>query len=95
MTLHHSGSRWEARIGKVHGDKYLYLGTFASEEEAAMAYDRAAIMHRDRKAITNFPLSTYQDADGQFLPPSLYFAAEELEELEEEPSPTSVLQLGP
>ena len=93
VTLHHSGNRWGARIGKVHGEKYLYLGTFASEEEAAMAYDRAAIMHRDRKAITNFPLSTYQDADGQFLPPSLYFTA--TDELEEEPSPTSVLQLGP
>uniref|UniRef100_A0A7N2R1X5 AP2/ERF domain-containing protein n=1 Tax=Quercus lobata TaxID=97700 RepID=A0A7N2R1X5_QUELO len=52
-------ARWEARIGRVFGNKYLYLGTYSSEEEAAHAYDNAAIEYRDINALTNFDLSTY------------------------------------
>ena len=33
----------------------VYLGRFASDEEAARAYDRAAIKHRKDKATLNFP----------------------------------------
>ncbi|KAM3750520.1 hypothetical protein ACB098_04G042800 [Castanea mollissima] len=27
-SLHHHNGRWEARIGRVCGNKYLYLGTY-------------------------------------------------------------------
>jgi len=26
---HHHNGRWEARIGRVFGNKYLYLGTYS------------------------------------------------------------------
>lgn len=26
---HHHNGRWEARIGRIYGNKYLYLGTFS------------------------------------------------------------------
>ena len=28
MCRHHHNGRWEARIGRVFGNKYLYLGTY-------------------------------------------------------------------
>nr|AGI62042.1 AP2-6 [Erycina pusilla] len=59
VARHHHNGRWEARIGRVLGNKYLYLGTFATQEEAAVAYDMAAIEHRGLNAITNFDLSRY------------------------------------
>ncbi|KAL6767365.1 hypothetical protein ACKKBF_B34985 [Auxenochlorella protothecoides x Auxenochlorella symbiontica] len=61
VTKHHQHGKWEARIGRVDGSKYLYLGTFESAEEAARAYDRAAVKFRGRKAITNFKLTMYED----------------------------------
>ncbi|KAF3322656.1 AP2-like ethylene-responsive transcription factor AIL7 [Carex littledalei] len=59
VTRHHQHGRWQARIGRVAGNKDLYLGTFASEEEAAEAYDVAAIKFRGTNAVTNFELSRY------------------------------------
>jgi hypothetical protein len=53
--------RWEARIGRLLGRKYTYLGTFKSGEAAARAYDRAAIISRGREAITNYHLSEYKE----------------------------------
>ncbi|XP_050371977.1 AP2-like ethylene-responsive transcription factor At1g79700 [Argentina anserina] len=59
VARHHHNGRWEARIGRVFGNKYLYLGTYGTQEEAAHAYDIAAIEYRGINAVTNFDLSTY------------------------------------
>ncbi|XP_051204903.1 AP2-like ethylene-responsive transcription factor At1g16060 [Lolium perenne] len=59
VARHHHNGKWEARIGRVFGNKYLYLGTYATQEEAAMAYDIAAIEHRGLNAVTNFDVSSY------------------------------------
>ncbi|XP_076938488.1 AP2-like ethylene-responsive transcription factor At1g16060 [Bidens hawaiensis] len=59
VARHHHNGRWEARIGQVFGNKYLYLGTYATQEEAATAYDMAAIEYRGLNAVTNFDLSRY------------------------------------
>ncbi|XWS16570.1 hypothetical protein CRYUN_Cryun34aG0100000 [Craigia yunnanensis] len=59
VARHHHNGKWEARIGRVLGNKYLYLGTYATQEEAATAYDMAALEYRGLNAVTNFDLSRY------------------------------------
>ncbi|KAG5241057.1 AP2 ethylene-responsive transcription factor ANT [Salix suchowensis] len=60
VTRHHQHGRWQARIGRVAGNKDLYLGTFSEhQEEAAEAYDIAAIKFRGVSAVTNFDITRY------------------------------------
>ncbi|KAI3469174.1 hypothetical protein Pfo_025837 [Paulownia fortunei] len=59
VARHHQNGRWEARIGRVFGNEYIYRDTYSTQEEAAQAYDIAAIEYRGIDAVTNFNLSTY------------------------------------
>ncbi|OEL24878.1 AP2-like ethylene-responsive transcription factor AIL1 [Dichanthelium oligosanthes] len=54
--------KWQARIGRIgesRGTKDIYLGIFEIEEEAAEAYDIAAIELRGVHTVTNFEISNY------------------------------------
>ena len=55
---------WWAQIGVTKDGEYrtIYITTFAREEDAARAYDRASIAYRGHaEAKTNFDVEQYQD----------------------------------
>ncbi|KAM5558940.1 hypothetical protein ABKV19_020541 [Rosa sericea] len=51
--------KWQVRLGKGKDIDSIYVGTFDTEEQAAEAYDVAAIRVKGPKAITNFDKSNY------------------------------------
>ena len=57
VAQHRITRRWEAHIW--HDKRQVYVGSFGSEDEAARAYDRAAI-HLRKKTGLNFPPAHYE-----------------------------------
>lgn len=60
VSIRGPGRKWEARIGSLLGKSYTYLGTFDNGEDAARAYDVAAVLTRGKSALTNHDIEDYQ-----------------------------------
>ena len=58
VRFHLGDSKWHSRITK----KKIHLGSYHAIEDAARAYDRAAIANLGRdRALTNFDIKEYAD----------------------------------
>jgi hypothetical protein len=64
-TRRAANTSWKATI-RIEG-KYERLGVWTSAEEAAEAYDRAALMYRGKETVRNFPKRRLQPADAAQL----------------------------
>lgn len=61
--------RWQATI-RVDG-KLLWLGSYPTEEDAALAYDEAVLEHRGRSGVLNFPTRSRRRARKSLPDPAL------------------------
>ncbi|GAX78044.1 hypothetical protein CEUSTIGMA_g5486.t1 [Chlamydomonas eustigma] len=66
VTFSKKSAKWQAAINM--GGTHVHLGTYVTEQEAAVAFDRAALIVRGPdKAKINFPVSNYQDTSGNLI----------------------------
>ncbi len=57
ITWHKKLNKWQAQL-MISGVQ-LFLGTFKNDEDAAKAYDRAALINQGEFAVINFPIDHY------------------------------------
>lgn len=66
VTFNKKSKKWQSVLNK--SGCHVHLGTFNTEEEAAVAFDKAALMTRGDRARINFGLETYTDpTTGQII----------------------------
>ncbi|XWS12571.1 hypothetical protein CRYUN_Cryun37aG0101400 [Craigia yunnanensis] len=82
----------EIRDSTRHGAR-VWLGTFLTAEEAALAYDRAAFRMRGSKALLNFPAEVVAASSVQRIRPNLSSTSLEKTNLDSGSS-SSTLSIG-